>query len=308
MDVTTIAIPDKPAMTVEVEAQKPNGKMRPETLFGMPVVKRIITTVVEVNPETAELLLAMRPAYQRPLRPSRVKSFASLIREGRFLTTHQGIAFDREGHLIDGQHRLKAVVETGVTIETNASFGLPHDTFRAMDRGAARSVADDLQADGLFTNAKEAGTFSAAARLLAMIDDGKRVTSSATGSTWTLDQAMDIFDRHAELPLAVRLAQMLPKCMPKAAFAALWALFAEKDRKAADAFASGMISGEGMSAGNPILCLREWCIASRVGGSKRAADEFVFRAIHAWNNARRGRDVAKLIGPRGENPTYPKIV
>lgn len=290
------------------EAQKPNGKMRPETIFGLPVVNRIITTVVEINPETAALLLAMRPTYQRPIRPSRVKVFETLIRDGRFVTTHQGVAFDRDGHLIDGQHRLQAAINLSATIETNATFGLPHGTFRAMDRGAARSVADDLQTDGIVASTKEASTFSAAARLLDMIDAGKRVTSNKSGATWSLDQAIDVFDRHPNLDLGVRLAQMLPRFIPKTGFAAVWAVFADRDRKLADAFAAKMISGEGMTAGDPVHVLREWCLNLRSGRNIRVTDEFVFKAINAWNNVRRGREVRKLMGAIGENPTYPKII
>lgn len=308
MNVETITNTDSRTVAGVAEPPKKNGKLRPETLFGLAVMNRLTTTVVEVTPEIAEMLLAMRPPYQRPVRPSRVKAFAALMRDGRFLTTHQGIAFDREGHLIDGQHRLQAVVDTGVTIETSASFGLPHDAFRAMDRGAARSVADDLQADGLFSSTHEACTFSAAARFLSMLDVGNRITSTKNMGPWTLDKALDVNERHPDLILGAKLAQMLPRSIPKAPFAAVWAAFAAKDRKTADAFAAGMISGEDMSGGNPILRLREWCMGSSRSRGIRLADDFIFRAINAWNNLRRGRDIQILRGAQGESPTYPKIV
>ena len=308
MNVDTITNTEPRTVAGVAEPPKKNGKLRPESLFGLPIMRNLVTTVVEVTPEIAEMLLAMVPEYQRSLRPANLKKFVTLIREGRFLTTHQGIAFDRDGNLIDGQHRLKAVVETGISIETSASFGLPHDTFRAMDRGAARSVADDLMTDGVMTNAREAGTFSAAARSLAGIDAGRRVTNTRHVAGWTLGHAMDVYERHPQLDLGVRLAQMLPRYVPKAGFAAVWTLCAEKDRKTADAFATKLISGENMSAGDPVHVLREWCMnLRRTGGAKRD-DEFIFRAINAWNNLRRGRTVKHIKGSIGESPTYPKIV
>jgi hypothetical protein len=34
--------------------------------------------------------------------------------EGRFQVTHQGIGFDEDGQLTDGQHRLQGIVNSGV--------------------------------------------------------------------------------------------------------------------------------------------------------------------------------------------------
>ncbi len=44
------------------------------------------------------------------------------MREGHWDTTHQGIAIASDGTLVDGQHRLLAIVESGVTVRMNVTF------------------------------------------------------------------------------------------------------------------------------------------------------------------------------------------
>jgi hypothetical protein len=55
--------------------------------------------------------------------------------------THQGIAFDEFGNLIDGQHRLHAIVKSGKTITCLVSFGVHVDAVSVIDRGLRRSSA-----------------------------------------------------------------------------------------------------------------------------------------------------------------------
>lgn len=58
--------------------------------------------------------------------------------------THQGIAFDTNGRLIDGQHRLHAIIEAGVPIQISVTRGCSAASFSILDRGANRSQSDIL--------------------------------------------------------------------------------------------------------------------------------------------------------------------
>jgi hypothetical protein len=59
--------------------------------------------------------------------------------------THQGIAFDVAGECIDGQHRLEAIIESGVSIWMLVTRGLAVETIEVLDRGRIRSLAHQLQ-------------------------------------------------------------------------------------------------------------------------------------------------------------------
>lgn len=88
----------------------------------------------------------------RPLTEDTVRSYARDMVNGVWVATHQGIAFNDLDHLIDGQHRLSAIVMCGLTIRMMVTFGLPSriagramTTMDAVDRGKTRSVADQLK-------------------------------------------------------------------------------------------------------------------------------------------------------------------
>lgn len=96
-----------------------------------------------MTPTQAKALLGVNTA-NRHLRRSRVAYFVGLIQRGEWKLTHQGIAIGRSGRLLDGQHRLEAVVETDTPVPMMVSFDVDDSAFEAMDRTLPRSVGDVL--------------------------------------------------------------------------------------------------------------------------------------------------------------------
>lgn len=58
--------------------------------------------------------------------------------------THQGIAFDENGELVDGQHRLNAIVEANIPVQMNVTYNVhraPGEVF-TIDMGRKRTYAN----------------------------------------------------------------------------------------------------------------------------------------------------------------------
>jgi hypothetical protein len=88
----------------------------------------------------------------RPVSDHTVKAYARDMQAGVWHQTHQGIAFNDRDELIDGQHRLLAVVAARRTVRLMVTFGLRSQiegsamtTMDCVDRGRTRSVADQLK-------------------------------------------------------------------------------------------------------------------------------------------------------------------
>jgi len=99
--------------------------------------------VMEVNPDLALEWLEGN-THNRPVKQAHVDRLAREIRAGRWRLTHQGIAFDTEGLLIDGQHRLWAIVEAGQAVTVRVFFNEPPENNRVVDSGERRSNLDIL--------------------------------------------------------------------------------------------------------------------------------------------------------------------
>ena len=105
---------------------------------------------IDVTPELATRWLAAG-RFNRRVNNSAVARYERQINSGLWRCTHQGIAFTREGILIDGQHRLLAVIKTGKTVRMVVFADEPIENFAFIDCGRNRSNLDTLrlgQADG----------------------------------------------------------------------------------------------------------------------------------------------------------------
>ena len=103
--------------------------------------------VQTITPERAAQLLAANTT-NRPVSRAVVRSFAQAMRRGEWMVTHQGIAFDTRGVLVDGQHRLAAIIEADVPVELTVFTEVGEGTFDVLDTGKRRSGADVLAIEG----------------------------------------------------------------------------------------------------------------------------------------------------------------
>lgn len=110
--------------------------------------------VVQITPSMAEEWLKMNSVgghTNRKFRSTHANTFAAEMRAGQWRLTHQGIAFGTTGRLIDGQHRLTAVIESQTTQPMLVFINAPEDNFDNFDRGASRNLADILRKDASLT-------------------------------------------------------------------------------------------------------------------------------------------------------------
>jgi hypothetical protein len=87
------------------------------------------------------------------------------------------LAFDTDGNLIDGQHRLLAVIESGQSQFMLVVRNVPKSVQEVIDAGAARSGADALKLSGRVDSNHPA--VAAAARIAILWDEGHHRTVRA---------------------------------------------------------------------------------------------------------------------------------
>jgi hypothetical protein len=107
------------------------------------------TQIKTVTPDEAAEMLS-KNTRNRPLRPSHVRKLAREMTAGRFKLTHQGIAFNCDGTLLDGQHRLAAIVMAGTPQVLMVTTGVDSGAVMVIDEHAKRTPFDGmLIADGV---------------------------------------------------------------------------------------------------------------------------------------------------------------
>lgn len=105
-------------------------------------------SVVEtITPKKAQQWLTHNDK-NRPLSMAWAEAIAEIIRRGEFELNGDAIRFNCDGTLIDGQHRLQAVVISGIPIKSLVVRGIESKAFNTIDQNKKRTVGDMLARDG----------------------------------------------------------------------------------------------------------------------------------------------------------------
>ncbi len=156
--------------------------------------------IVRMTPKLAEEILT-KNTLNRPLRSGRVEKYAADMKAGNWTLNGETIKLTADGQLLDGQHRLYAVVFAETVVDMLLIEGLDASVMPTIDTGAPRGFADVLSIRGGKNNLVVATTM----RWLAWYKDKKRIgapSSIALSHTELLKLAEknpDVPDRASEV-------------------------------------------------------------------------------------------------------------
>lgn len=105
--------------------------------------------ILPVDTNLAKKLLATNIENNRDLSWSRIKQYAQDMKTGRWVINGETIKIDENGQLIDGQHRLHAVIESGNIVNMEFSFNISHSAITTIDTGKSRTGSDVLKMTGV---------------------------------------------------------------------------------------------------------------------------------------------------------------
>jgi hypothetical protein len=127
-----------------------------------------------IGPEEASSYL-QRMAPNRNIRPQMVRNIITAALSGNFQDRGDPIRIDRNGRVIDGEHRLRAIVESGIPQRIVVVRGLDPEVAKFMDQDrSARTPGDSLKMLG----APNATTLAGALTLTLKTDRGVKLTQS----------------------------------------------------------------------------------------------------------------------------------
>lgn len=235
----------------------------------------IVETVI-LTPEDAQKMLALSEGQvQRGLRKNAVDRLVHAIKAEQWQVTHQAIALDANGVVLDGQHRLHAIARAGRAVEVQIARDVPRRTFEVIDTGSSRSPADILRIAG-YSNTTQ---LAAATRMLLTYDEvvGTTDTFNAIRTRFT---AADILrevesDRGLVMVQAISPAMGVAQQLGHGGFATWLATLIVLLRTNEDVgqsialdFVQALRDGAALPQGSPILTLRRYL--SSDGGLIRA--------------------------------------
>lgn len=104
---------------------------------------------VTIGPAEAKAMLGQSSGFtNRHVSKERVRNYAHDMKDGKWVRNGETIIVDEEGAVIDGQHRLHAIVAADVSIPMLVAYGVQRSHAKTIDQGASRTVYNGLQMSG----------------------------------------------------------------------------------------------------------------------------------------------------------------
>lgn len=262
-----------------------------------------------IDAETAKKYLEVN-TVNRPLRARHIHNLAADMVEGRWRFTPDPVIFRNDGALMNGQHRLSAIVvankspdiEEPIAIKMAVTRGLDEESWAYIDRGIKRTTADEFARNGV----RNAPLMSSSARLLWRYEHNHWPKDMRTADDELLKYVTDF---HPDLAKAVSAGQRLAREVEIPGSVATTCLYLSRS---ADLTGTGLahadweaqiIDGLGFSDYYaPARQLRRQLAnrrANSIKTSQRIYMTLYAKAFRAWA---RGKDVKMFKAPRDADP------
>lgn len=250
----------------------------------------IIAEVVDITPQDATNWLRCNE-HNRPVRKSHVVFLANEIKKGNWQINGQAIVIADNEQVLDGQHRLLAVIEAGIPIKTLVVYGITPEAFSTIDTGAVRSSADALF---LHFHDYPVGVVRAVATAVPWVKAMERgVLRSGGHSKVSNTEVIAYAQEHLSLFERADTLLHYPKDnrpLSVAVGTALYEMFARKNEDQAEKFFRDVFTGENLERDDVEYVLRNQFLkdAQRIT-SKLPTHVKARMTVKAWNWRRRGR-------------------
>lgn len=242
-----------------------------------------------VSPETAADWVG-KNSHNRPIRNAQVAKLVGVIQRGEWILNGDAIRFDVNDTLADGQHRLWAIIDSGIAVPTFVIVGLEPEAQETLGFDVRRSFKDVL----VLREESNALHLAAAVSYLWKQENGYL----RTAMTPTVQQGLVVLEEHPGIREAVRDAASLRRRfrLSQSMLAVVRYTFDSIDSEAASVFFTKLYEGQSLDAGDPILVLRQYLesqAALGVGARSGAIHHHAI-IIKAWNAWREGRKIERL--------------
>lgn len=260
--------------------------------------KKKFSDIVTITPVLATLMMERNP-INRPINKRSTNEIKQDLANGKFVFNGQPIIISDTGVLNDGQHRLRTVIETGISIEAVVVFGPSEASRFTVDSGRSKTVSNFLAMKGR----KYSLVLGASVNYTTQWRQVGRIVYGSFEDKPTKQKILAAADEIKGIDTSVEFTAPAMKTVRSHAVLAFChnVFWKKSSRENADFFLSKLIDGDGLRKGDPIYFCRQKLLSMGRGHDAGTRAELIFKCWNAW------RTNSKIEVFRATGKALPKV-
>lgn len=243
--------------------------------------------VEHISPAMAKSMLGTMVS-NRKLIDDVVKAYARDMENDNWELNGEPIIFDEDGSLIDGQHRLTAIIKARKAIRLLVVRGTKTHAFKTIDSGVKREFSHVLHVQGFADTLNISAATSMLRRILVL--EAKQLRGGYRQRATNQELEAYFFEHKYEILRAMSPSIRTRDWLIRSVGAVVFILCARVDFFEATAFFDDLHTGALLLPKDPVLQLRKCLFERKLGRPvRREPTEQYHLAIHAWNIRRQGK-------------------
>lgn len=247
-----------------------------------------------ISPSVADELLK-KNTHNRPLKMAYVRTLADAMTNGLWRDdTGEAIKIAEDGTIVDGQHRLKAIIVSGKQIRFLVMRMADKEIFKFIDSGLKRTGGDALATNGV----KNASWVAAIIKSYNAVKNQKIQDTRQAGGLSNA-QVVELYFSNERLwqeifKKASKYYNEFSKIINGSTIGGMYALFHEINPSDAEVFFDGLCKGTSLSESDAIFLLRQRLTNDKISKGRLTLQYKQALIIKAWNYYRAGKAVRSL--------------
>ena len=248
------------------------------------------THVVNITPQIADMYLKNNIGTNRRISMNHVKKLAFMMERGEWQQNGQTIVFLNDGTLIDGQHRLHAIIMAQVPVKMLVVYGADKNSFVTIDSGKTRTTGDVFSTKNIpYANNTAAGIIKVLEYRKAMQTNDGKGGRYKEQSQFSKTECLNEYNLNPKIYDSASKIGFSTKSIVAPSFATAITAIAMidngHDKDKIKTFWNSVTTGEMLSHGHPALTLRNKLIQLKTCKMKMSKQEYLYTCTKAWNCA-----------------------
>lgn len=262
----------------------------------------ITVGLVTVTPGVAKNWLKHNTRNRRFWKPTSDR-YERDMTGGRWPFTGDPVRFSDRDEMLDGQHRCKAIQESGVSQTLLVVSGLPTKTQAFMDGGRRRNAGTTLSID----KTAHSTAVASAARLALRWNPGSmwapdRGTELFSDIQISPAEVLEFIEKHPRVHEAAAVGHSVANKVPGARASVIGATYLRASMLEEGVFPAAewfvkLETGAGLELGDPVLALRNGMMRVRADKLSNPQIPQLWKVVRAWNASRTGEEMGRVVLP-----------